>query len=251
MAGHSKWANIKHRKAASDFKKGKEFTRCGKEIALAAKMGGGDPAINSSLALAIERAKACNFPNANIERAIKSGTGELKDGSVIEEIWYEGYAPGGIAIYVRTLTDNKNRAVSSVRHIFSKYGGNFGTSGSVSFLFHKKGMLSIAVENKNIDELMLQMIDLGALDVQESEGRLIMYTDPQQLSSFQKKLEAQNFEVQDVRLTFIPESTISIEDVESADKVIKFINLLEEEEDVDEVFSNMDIPENILSQLSL
>ena len=251
MSGHSKWSTIKHKKAATDAKKGKEFSRVAKEITLAAKTGGGDPNMNSSLALAIERAKTVNMPNANIERAIKSGTGELKDAAAIEEIMYEGYGPGGIAVYIRAVTDNKNRSVSNIRHVLSKYGGSLGTNGSVSFMFQRKGSIEVPVAEKDAEELTLEVIDCGAEDVQDMGDTLLVLTDATALGSVKQKIDEAGITSLNQKITYIPDSTTVVDDEGTAQRIVKMMNILEEDDDVDEVYSNFDIPEELLEKLNV
>lgn len=249
MSGHSKWATTKHKKAAVDAKKGKVFSRHSKNIILAAKTGGGDPSINNALALAIERAKADNMPNNNIERAVKSGTGELKDAAEIAEIMYEGYGPGGVAVLVRVITDNRNRAVANVRHLLESSGGSMGTSGAVSWMFKRKGTIEVPVNGKDKDELMLQLIDLGAEDVKDNGESMLVITDPNQLHAVQKKIDEQKIAFQNPVLTYLPDTHVMITEEEAAAKIIKMMEKLDDDEDVDEVFSNFDMEESLMEKV--
>ncbi len=251
MSGHSKWSTIKHKKAASDSKRGKAFSKHAKLITLAAKAGGGDLEKNSALAMAIERAKADNTPNSNIERAIKSGTGDLKDAAQITEIMYEGYGPAGIAVLINVLTDNKNRAVANVRHALTKSGGSMGATGSVSFMFHRKGTIEIPLENKDKDELTLQLMDTGAEDIQDLGDTLLLVTEAEKLMDAKQQLEAQNITYQNPKINYLPDNTTKITDEETAKKIIKFMDALDEDEDVDEVYSNFDIDDELLQKIEV
>lgn len=245
MSGHSKWHSIRHKKGANDAARGKVFTRHAKLIAIAARSGG-DPETNPALRLAIENSKKENMPNANIDRAIKKGTGEDKDGAQMMEILYEGYGPNGVAILVEVLTDNKNRTVSSVRSLFTKNGGSLGESGSVAFLFQKKGVILLGTTG---EEAELAAIDSGAEDVQEQDDMLEVITEPTNLYAVKKSLEDAGFSVESAELSYIPGTTVDIAQEESARKVINLLQLLEEDDDVTRVFSNSDIPDEILEQL--
>ena len=249
MSGHSKWHSIKHKKGAADAKRGKIFTRHAKLITIASQQGGGDPEMNPSLRLAIEKAKAENMPNDNITRAIKKGTGENKDGTFIMEVSYEGYGPHGIAIMISCLTDNKNRTVSSLRSILSKNGGSMGETGCVGWMFHKKGVLEVNTKGKDIEEIELFAIDAGAEDVTVDEEVLEITTAPDDFEVVKKSLEENGVEFISADLSLIPENTVAIENVENAKKTLRLIDLLEEDDDVDEVFSNLDIPRDILEKL--
>lgn len=249
MSGHSKWHSIKHKKGAADAKRGKIFTRHAKLITIAAQQGGGDPEMNPSLRLAIDKAKAENMPNDNIARAIKRGTGELKDGAVITEVSYEGYGPNGIAILITCLTDNKNRTVSNLRSILSKNGGSMGESGCVGWMFHKKGVLTIDLKGKNQEEIELIAIDAGAEDVSIEDGVLEVTTKPDDFDKVKKQLETNGIQFLNAEQALIPENYITIENEEEATKIVKLIELLEEDEDTDEVFSNFDISAEILAKM--
>lgn len=244
MSGHSKWANIKHRKGKQDAVKGKIFTKFAKAIAVAAKEGGSDLENNAKLRDIVAKAKTQNMPNDNIERAIKKGAGEL-EGSSYEEIVYEGYGPGGVAIIVETLTDNKNRTAGDVRHIFDKNGGNLGTSGCVSFLFQRKGQLMVEKsDNIDEDELMLLAIDVGAEDfIVEEEGYEII-TDPNDFGKVREALEAENIIFISAEIAMIPttQATLSSED---AKKMQKMLDMFEDHDDVQEVYHNWDMPEDM------
>src|SRR5690625_4470293 len=241
MAGHSKWHNIQRRKGAQDAKRGKIFMRHAKFIYTAAKEGGGDPEINPALRLAIEKAKADNMPNDNIERAIKKATGTL-DGASFEEVTYEGYGPSGIAVIVHVLTDNRNRAASEIRHAFSKYGGNLGESGCVSFMFNRKGYIVILNSDKQIDEdeLTLEAIEAGAEDIEVTDGVIEIYTEPEDFEAVRTHLHEHGYEIEESEITFIPETYSELDD-EQVEKTLKLIEMLEENEDVQDVYHNLKI----------
>lgn len=241
MAGHSKWSNIKRRKGAQDAKRGKIFMRHAKEIYTAAKEGGGDPDMNAALRLAIDRARAVNMPNDNIERSIKKATGTL-DGAKYEEVTYEGYGPGGVAVYVQVLTDNRNRTAADIRHAFSRNGGNLGENGSVSFMFDRKGYIVILNEDGTIDEdeLTLEALELGADDLEFENNVFEIYTSPDQFQEVRSQLLQKGYELEEAEITYIPQNynTVSSEDEE---KMEKLIEMLEEEEDVQDVHHNLEI----------
>lgn len=245
MSGHSKWHSIKHKKGAADAKRGKMFTQHAKLIALAAQQGG-DPEMNPALRAAIDRAKLDNLPNMNIERAIKKGTGELKDGSVIMELTYEGYGPGSTAIYVKVVTDNKNRAVSNVRNIFTKHGGNLGEAGCVAWMFKKKGIITINIEGKNLEDVEMVVIESGAEDMEVDNQLMTVYTAYQDLMNVKKALETAGLKTENADISFVATDTIKIEDPATAKKILKLMESLEEDEDVTSVSSNFDIPETVM-----
>ena len=242
MSGHSKWATIKHAKGIADAKRGKLFTKFIKEISIAAKMGGGDPDSNPRLRTAILKARASNMPKDNIERAIKKGTGE--DGAAqYEELVYEGYAPGGVAVLVEVLTDNKNSAASNVRNIFGKNGGNLGTSGSVSRMFDRKGVIEYDSEKVNEDELTEVAIEAEADDVVNEDGVITVTTDP---SNFDKVLEAlqnKEYESLSAAVSMVPQAYTAV-DMDTAKKVAKLLNKLEEDDDVQNVWSTVEYPDD-------
>ncbi len=251
MSGHSKWANIKHKKARSDEKRGKEFTKVAKEITIAVRTGGGgDPEANSKLKLAIQKAKAINMPNENIARAIKKGTGEMES-EAIEEILYEGYAPRGVAILLDIATDNRNRTASEIRHLFSKNNGNLGESGCVAWMFKRAGFMSINKEELSLDEeeLMLAALDLGADDVREEEESFEVITSPEAFMEVKEGLEAQGIKLEDADIVMLPENSVEVNDLDTAAKIIKLVDLLEDHDDVQNVYSNISIPDEIMDQL--
>ncbi len=245
MAGHSKWANIRHKKAAQDAKRGKIFTKLAREITVAAREGGGDPESNPRLRAAIERARKFNMPKENIERAIKRGTGEIA-GETFEEVTYEGYGPGGVAIIVKCLTDNRNRTAAEVRHAFSKHGGNLGTSGCVSWMFERKGVIVVPGENYDEETVMLAAIDAGADDVVSEDGKFVVYTQPSELEAVRKGLIDAGIEIEEAKLDLIPTSTTRVEG-DTALKVLKLLEALEDLDDVQEVYSNFDMPEEVMN----
>ncbi len=246
MAGHSKWANIKHKKAREDAKRGKIFTKIAREIIVAARLGGGDPDSNPRLRRAIQKAKSYNMPKENIERAIKRGTGEL-EGTSFEEVIYEGYGPGGVAILIEAITDNRNRTVSEIRTIFTKHGGSLGEAGCVAWMFDKKGM--ITVEGVDEDKLMEIAIEAGAEDVREDEGVFQVITAPDELEDVKEQIEQRGITVKEATLTYLPQSTVRVEG-EKAEKLIKLLDALENHDDVQNVYANFDVPEEVLSSIS-
>lgn len=247
MSGHSKWHSIKHKKAAIDAKRGKIFTKIIKEITVAARMGGGDVDSNPRLRTAVEEAQGANMPKDNITRAIKRGTGEL-EGVNYEEATYEGYGPGGTAILVMTLTDNKNRTTASIRHIFSRFGGSLGDNGCVSWMFNKKGLLHIAKGTIAEDELFDLSADAGADDVNTEDDDFIeVYTDPSELFDIKEKLIEKGVEIENAEVSMIPQNTVFIEGI-AAKKLMNLINTLEDNEDVQNVYSNFDMPDELMNR---
>ncbi|MEI6266346.1 MAG: YebC/PmpR family DNA-binding transcriptional regulator [bacterium] len=250
MSGHSKWASIKHKKAITDSKKGKEFTKAAANITIAAKQGGGDAKMNFSLRLAIDKAKSVNMPSSNIERAIKKGTGEL-GGAAPEELLYEGYAIAGVAILVETLTDNRNRTGPEIKAIFSKNGGSLAETGSVAYLFDKKGEIIIVNKNQKIgkEDLEMIIIDSGADDFEENEEVAVVYTKSNELQKVKAALEASEIKIEDAELVYKPKTGVKIDDLEVARKILHLTDALEENEDVTSVYSNYDIEDSILEKL--
>lgn len=249
MSGHSKWHSIKHKKGAADAKRGKIFTLHSKLITLAAREGGGDPEMNAALRVAIDNAKDENVPNTNIERAIKRGTGELKDQAEITESMYEGYGPAGIAIYVQVVTDNKNRTVASIKNILTKHGGNMGTAGSVAYLFRKSGVILIDAQKEKHDEIELIAIDSGASDIKIEGNSIEIYTDPKNLHEVKLKIATGGIPIRSSEITFMPETEVKITKEDQAKKVLKLMEALEEDDDVANVYSNFDIPDEIMEKL--
>jgi YebC/PmpR family DNA-binding regulatory protein len=249
VSGHSKWSTIKRKKGAADAKRGKIFTRLIKEITVAARMGGGDPEGNPRLRSAIGTAKSENMPKDNIERAIKKGTGEL-EGAVYEEITYEGYGPGGVAVMVECMTDNKNRTVADIRHAFSKSGGNLGESGCVAWMFDKKG--SILVDKSAIDEeeLMDKALEAGAEDVLEEENVFQIVTTPDDFEEVREALQADGLEFIEAAVSLIPQNTVDIAEEKPAKQLLRLLESLEDHDDVQSVSANFDIPDEIMEALS-
>ncbi len=246
MSGHSKWSSIKHKKGAADAKRGKVFTKLIKEITVAARMGGsGDPAANPRLRTAILAAKAENMPKDNIERAIKKGTGEL-EGANYEESNYEGYGPGGAAVLVESLTDNKNRAVADIRHIFAKCGGNMGENGCVSWMFDKKGYFCVDKGNVDEDKLMEIVLDAGAEDVKEDDGAWEVITEPADFETVKEALDKASIAYRDAEVTMLPKNTTNLKGKE-AEQMLRLMDLLDDCEDVQKVYTNADIPDEIFN----
>ncbi len=248
MAGHSKWAQIKRKKAAQDAKKGKIFTKLIREIMVAARMGGGNPENNPRLRAAIAAAKAENMPKENIERAIKKGTGEL-EGMRFEEVTYEGYGPGGVAILIEALTDNRNRTTAEIRHIFSRIGGNLGTTGCVSWLFHKKGLITVRKEDVEEDKLIEVVMEAGAEDIKIGDHEYEILTEPDALESVLEALKKAQIPYQSAEVTMYPETTVKLEGKE-AEQMLKLMELLEDLDDVQRVYANFDISEATMERLA-
>jgi len=245
MSGHSKWSSIKHKKGAADAKRGKIFTRLIKEITVAARMGGsGDPAANPRLRAAVQTAKGENMPKDNIDRAIKKGTGEL-EGVNYEESIYEGYGPGGAAVLIETLTDNKNRAVADIRFIFSKNGGNLGENGCVAWMFEKKGYINIEKNSADEDTLMEIAIDAGAEDVMEDEISFEVTTAAEDFEAVKEAIDQASIPIVVAEVTMLPQSTTNLVGKE-AEQMVKLMEALEDCEDVQKVYTNADIPDEIV-----
>lgn len=238
MSGHSKWATIKRKKAANDAARGKVFTRIIKEITIAARDGGGDPEANPRLRLAIQNAKSSNMPQDNITRAIKKGTGEL-EGVRYEEITYEAYAPHGIAVMIQCVTDNRNRTVAELRHMISKYNGNMGESGSVAWMFERKGVVTVEKAEHTEDEVMEVILDAGADDLKGDDDFFEVITSADNLDKVRKLLEEKNFKVENASLQYIAKDLVSVDDSKTPE-VIKFLENIEEHDDVQNIFTNAD-----------
>ena len=248
MSGHSKWAGIKHKKAAVDAKRGKIFTKMIKELMVSARVGGGDPTGNPRLRLAIEKARSVNMPKDNIERAIKKGTGEL-EGTQYEEITYEGYGPGGVAVLVEVLTDNRNRTVSDIRHIFTKHNGKSAEAGSVSWMFRKKGLLLFEKGKINEELLMEIAIEAGAEDIREEESNIEVLVSPGEFEKVKRVVDERGLPYMSAELSMMPQSVVKIEGKE-AEQMIRLMETLEENDDVQNVYANFDIPEKVIEQIS-
>ncbi|NPA52122.1 MAG: YebC/PmpR family DNA-binding transcriptional regulator [Aquificae bacterium] len=249
MAGHSKWHNIRHKKAKMDAKRGQIFTKLIKEITVAARQGGADPEFNPRLRIAIEKAKKANMPVENIERAIKRGTGEL-EGVQYEEVIYEGYGPEGVAIIVECLTDNRNRTTGEIRHIFTKQGGNLGTTGCVSFLFEEKGIIQVPKSEYSEEEIFEKAIEAGAQDVITEDEYYEIRTEPKELYAVKEALENMGIKVEKAELTKIPTTTIEIKDEETATKLMKLLDALEENDDVQKVYANFDMSTKLMEKIT-
>jgi YebC/PmpR family DNA-binding regulatory protein len=250
VSGHSKWANIKHKKAKVDAQKGKVFTKLGKELIIAARQGGSDPNNNFRLKIAIQAAKSANMPNDNIQRAIQRGAGGA-DSANFEELTYEGYGPGGIAVMINIMTDNRNKTAGEVRHLFSKNGGNMGETGCVSWMFNSKGEIVLDRSKVTLgeDDLMLVCLEAGAEDLQVEEETAQVLTAPESLEAVRQALLDQGIEVDSASVSLVPENTVEVTDKEQALKIIKLMDLLEDHEDVQNVYANFDIPDEIAEQL--
>ncbi|NLL51330.1 MAG: YebC/PmpR family DNA-binding transcriptional regulator [Peptococcaceae bacterium] len=246
MAGHSKWANIKHKKAKTDAIKGKLFAKMAREIIVATRAGGPDPNNNFRLKIAIDNAKAANLPNDNIQRAIQKGSGE-GDEANFEELRYEGYGPGGVAIMADILTDNRNRTASETRHIFSKNGGNLGETGSVSWMFTEKGQLTVPKEELKVseDDLMLLALEAGAEDIEEQDESFEIYTEPAALQDVRQALLDGGIPIENAEVNLIPGNRVEVSDLEQAKKVINLIDALENHDDVQKVYTNFELAESL------
>ena len=243
MSGHSKWHNIQAKKGKADAQRGAVFTKIGREIAIAVREGGANPESNGKLRDIIAKAKANNMPNDNIQRSIKKASGELSN-VVYEEITYEGYAPGGVAVIVDTISDNRNRTASDVRHCFAKYGGNLGTTGSVGFMFDERGVLVVEREpGSDEDEMMMIALDAGAEDVKVEEDVFEILTAPADFSNVRENLEKQGFSFLSAEVQKIPQNTVEVTDPDTIQKIQKMLDLLEESDDVQNVYHNADLPD--------
>lgn len=247
MAGHSKWANIKHRKAAVDAKRGKIFTKLIRELTVAAKEGGGDPEANPRLRTAVATAKGANMPNDTIERAIKRGTGDI-EGVVYNEIFYEGYGPGGSAVYVKTLTDNRNRTVSDIRRIFTKHGGGLGENGCVAWMFDLKGRIAFEGDSVDEDALFDLVIDAGADDVRTEDSEIVVITPTDSYEAVKKAVADAGIQYESAEVTMIPQTSVKIEG-RQAEHMIRLMEALEDSDDVQNVYANFDIDEQLLEAI--
>ncbi|AQQ70616.1 putative transcriptional regulatory protein [Limihaloglobus sulfuriphilus] len=249
MAGHSHWAGIKHKKAANDAKRGRAWSKIAKLIMVAAKNGGGDPSSNLPLRYAIDKGKAANMPKDTIEKAIKKGTGEL-GGVSYEEIIYEGYAPGGIAVMVETLTDNRNRTGPEVKKLFERRGGSMGTSGCVSYMFSSKGVITVSAESVDEDELMDTALGAGAEDMQNLGEVYEITCAPSEFDGLKNAITESGIEPLSAELAMVPQNTIKVSDVSAAEKILNLVEDFEDHDDVQNVYSNFDIPDEILEKLN-
>ncbi|MGD9898048.1 MAG: YebC/PmpR family DNA-binding transcriptional regulator [Calditrichaceae bacterium] len=247
MSGHSKWHSIKHKKAKIDAARGRVFTKIIKELTVSARMGGGDPEANPRLRSALAAAKAANMPAKNIDNAIKKGTGEMP-GVVYEDMVYEGYGPGGVALYISAVTDNKNRTVAEVRHLLSKYGGNLGESGSVAWMFDRKGMITVPRENYTEEDLMEMVLECGGEDMITEEEYYIIYTSYEDFNQIRSHLEEKSIIIEEAQISMIPQTTVNLEG-KSAEQMMKLMDILDEHDDVQNVFANFDIEDSELERI--
>ena len=249
MSGHSKWSTIKRKKGAADAKRGAMFTKVTKELITAARLGGADPAMNARLRLAIDKAKGVNMPKDNIERAIKKGTGEL-EGVHYDELTYEGYGPGGAAVLVECLTDNKNRTAGEIRHIFTKMGGNLGAPNSVAWMFHKKGYISLDRSSGVTEEKVMEVaLEVGAEDVRDSESGFEVITDPKDFETVKAAIEAARLPIASADVTMLPQSQVTLKGAEAA-SMLRMMSTLEDNDDVQNAYANFDIPESEMENLA-
>jgi YebC/PmpR family DNA-binding regulatory protein len=249
MSGHSHWAGIKFKKAAVDAKRGKIWSKVARMIIVAAKAGGGDPSANLALRYAIDKAKAANMPKDTIEKAIKKGTGEL-EGTTFEGVLYEGYGPGGVAIMVDALTDNRNRTAPEIKRIFEKHGGSLGTTGCVNWMFNKKGLITVSTDQAEEDQLLELALSAGADDM-ENTGKVYEITcDPEAYDELKKALEEREIPTEVAEIAMVPQNTVPVSDAATARKIVSLMEALEDHDDVQNTFSNFDIPEDVLEGIS-
>ncbi|MDR0468960.1 MAG: YebC/PmpR family DNA-binding transcriptional regulator [Peptococcaceae bacterium] len=250
MSGHSKWSTIKRHKGKLDAAKGVVFTKLAREIIVAARAGGGNPEGNFRLKIAIAKAKAANMPNDNIKRAVEKGAGGA-DGANYEELTYEGYGPGGTAVMVQAMTDNRNRTAGEIRHIFAKSGGNMGETGCVGWMFKEKGVLTIDKEDcrQSVDDLMLLALDLGAEDLQEDEDSIEITTDPEAFQAVKEGMEKEGVVFSDSEITMVADNSVVVTDLDQAKYVLRMMEALDEHDDVQNTYTNFDVPEEIADRL--
>ena len=250
MSGHSKWSSIKHKKGAADVKRGKLFSKLSRAIIVAAKEGGPDPSGNLALQNAIEKARSYSMPKDNIDRAIAKGTGEGSDGAAYETVVYEGYGPEGVAVIVEALTDNRNRTAADVRHLFARNGGNLGATGAVAWQFERRGVVVVPGEGVDEEELLLVAADGGAEDI-EQDGTVFQVTSaPEALAAVRQAIQGAGFSVDSAELMLVPKTTVEIGDEQKARQVMRLIDALEENDDVQDVYANFDIPEQVLEAVA-
>ena len=250
MSGHSKWSSIKHKKGAADAKRGKLFSKLSRAIIVAAKEGGPDPSGNLALQNAIEKARSYSMPKDNIERAIARGSGADSDAHTFETVVYEGYGPSGVAVIVEALTDNRNRTASDVRHAFDKHDGNLGTSGAVAWLFERRGLVVVPADGVDEDDLTLAAADGGADDVSLDGSVFEVVSAPEALTSVREAIEAAGFRIESAELTMVPKTTVEVDDESSAKKIVRLMEQLEDNDDVQDVYANFDIPERVLETVA-
>ncbi len=246
MAGHSKWAQIKRQKAANDAKRGQLYTKLGREITVAARDGGGDPESNFRLRLAMQRAKDANMPADTIERALKRGIGELDEDIRLEDIVYEGYGPGGAALLIEALTDNRNRTVAELRNVFTRGGGNLSESGSVAWMFDTRGQVIVELNGNDADEVMLESIELGADDVQEEDGTLVVLTLMEELEATRRGLEERGYAVESAERTRVPK-TMSEPETAKAEQSMRLIERIEDLDDIQKVYTNLELTDELMA----
>jgi YebC/PmpR family DNA-binding regulatory protein len=250
VSGHSKWSSIKHKKGAADAKRGKLFSKLSRAIIVAAREGGPDPAGNLALQNAIEKARSYSMPKDTIERAIARGSGADADAQAFETVVYEGYGPSGVAVIVEALTDNRNRTAADVRHVFSKHDGNLGGSGAVAWLFERRGVVVVDADGIDEDELMLAAAEGGADDVARDGSSYQVVADPENLTAVREAIEGTGIQVESAELTMVPKTTVEVDDEAAAKKILRLMDALEENDDVQDVFSNFDIPERVLEAVA-
>ena len=250
MSGHSKWSSIKHKKGAADAKRGKLFSKLSRAIIVAAREGGADPEGNASLATAIQKARDASMPKDNIERAIARGAGTATESEVFETVTYEGYGPEGVAVFVEALTDNRNRTAAEVRHVFAKHEGNLGTSGAVAWLFERKGVLIVPADGVDEETLMLVAADGGAEDIDLDGSSFQVISAPDDLAAVRAALDEAGIAYDSADLTLLPKTTVSVEDEGAAKKLVRLMDALEDNDDIQAVYANFDIPEGILERVA-
>jgi YebC/PmpR family DNA-binding regulatory protein len=250
MSGHSKWSSIKHKKGAADAKRGKLFSKLSRAIIVAAREGGADPEGNASLATAIQKARDASMPKDNIERAVARGAGTATEGEVFETVTYEGYGPEGVAVFVEALTDNRNRTAAEVRHVFAKHEGNLGTSGAVAWLFERKGVLIVPADGVDEETLMLVAADGGAEDIDLDGSSFQVIAAPDDLAAVRAALDEAGIAYDSADLTMLPKTTVSVEDEGAAKKLVRLMDALEDNDDIQAVYANFDIPEGILERVA-
>ena len=250
MSGHSKWSSIKHKKGAADAKRGQLFSKLSRAIIVAAKEGGGDPAGNLALQNAIEKARSYSMPKDNIERAIAKGSGADAEAASFETVVYEGYGPEGVAVLVEALTDNRNRTASEVRHAFTKFGGNLGTTGAVAWQFERRGVVLVSASGADEEELVTAAAEGGADDVELDGSSFVVTSTPESLSDVRRALQDGGFTVESVELAMIPKTTVAVSDESAARRIVKLVEGLEDTEDVQDVYANFDIPEDVLEAVA-
>jgi YebC/PmpR family DNA-binding regulatory protein len=246
VSGHSKWSSIKHKKGAADAKRGKLFSKLARAVIVAAREGGPDPANNLALQNAIEKAREASMPKDNIERAIARGAGTDTDGQAYEHVIYEGYGPAGVAVLVEALTDNRNRTAAEVRHAFDKHEGNLGTSGAVAWLFERRAVVLVPADGVDEDELMLAAAEGGADDVTQDGSSFEVVAAPENLAAVREAVESAGFAVESAQVTMLPKTTVAIDEESAARKIVRLMDTLEDNDDVQDVYANFDIPERVL-----